>query len=391
MLKTKIVYLTNDLLLGGTQSIVLDIASSIDASRYEREMWYLDDHKNGDATRPDFVPKFEEAGIRTRCFGVRRFIPGIFALRRALKEAKPDIIHVCLPDAVIIGTIAARLAGVKRVVIHEQNTHKFYSWKLNAAFAFARSLADLTIAYSDTLEDELFGAHHILRTPIERIEHRSYTIYNAIRTDNVAKVNTEGTRRAKRAELGISDDDILLFTAARLVDWKGHAYLIEAFADVITACPNAKLRIAGEGPQESELTALIRKHGLEDSVLLLGPRTDVYELLAAADIFPQAYAYPEGFSSITLGMSGMEAMAFGLPVVASRYPALYEGIEDGKNVLLVEPRDVAGLSGALMSLCKDSTLRMRIGSAARRYVEERFSYAVSAKIYESLYDALSKP
>jgi len=157
---------------------------------------------------------------------------------------------------------------------------------------------------------------------------------------------------------------------------------------VLAAHPEAILLIAGSGEQESSLRALIAELKLDSSVRLLGPRTDVFEILAASDIYPQALAYPEGFSSISIGMSGMEAMAFDVPVVAARYPSLYDHIKDKENALIVEPRDIAGLANAIIYLASNPDQRARIGKNARRFVEDYFSSEKAVLIYESVYRAL---
>jgi glycosyltransferase involved in cell wall biosynthesis len=146
--------------------------------------------------------------------------------------------------------------------------------------------------------------------------------------------------------------------------------------------------IAGEGEQEPFLRKLINELGVSNVVRLLGPRTDVYDILAVSDIYPQAYAYPSGFSSISISMSGMEAMAFGLPIIASRYPALYDHIEDGQNAMIVEPRDVDKIAQALILLIKDRDMRENVGKNARLFVEKYFSLHNTIRIYESIYRAL---
>lgn len=387
--RPKVLYLINDLLLGGTQSILLDIISSLDRESIDVELWYLDGRKGKNNDRPDCVEKFRALGVEPRNLHIRSIGTGILRLARELRKERPDVVHACLPNAVIIGTFAARLAGISAVLIHEQNTHKFYSKRLDKLFEFARKFASVTIAYSETLEQELFGDFRVLQEPITLIDRRSYTIYNGINMQRVEETKKAIDRDKKRAELGIKPDEVLVFTAARLIDWKGHDFLIRAFARVVRKYPNARLVIAGGGDMQAKLRGLIREQNLDDTARLIGSRTDVFEILAVSDIYPQAYAYPEGFSSISIGMAGMEAMAFALPIVVSDYPALYHGIEHKKNALIVQPRDVDGLTEVLCWLIEHESERREIGARARQFVERYFTSERSAAIYESIYKSLA--
>lgn len=387
--RIKIAAVINDITLGGAQSVLLNIASHIDKEKFDFSVCYLSDYAQ--QSRPDFRSEFEATGITITNLGKGRKISPLvsfFRLLHHLQQERPDVLHCCLPDAVILGVFAGRLSGVKKIVIHEMNTHRFYSKKLEFFFRVARRFANLTITYSETLETEIFGDFEILQKPIDSLQRNSYTIYNGIDLTKVDEFKQRVSFEGKRKELGIAPNTVLIFSAARLIGWKGFEYLVRAAPEIITACPNATILIAGGGEQEPFLRGLIDELNLSRSVRLLGPRTDVYEILAVSNVYPQAYAYPEGFSSISISMSGMEAMAFGLPIIASRYPALYDHIEDKENACIVKPRDVEGLARAIIFLAKDETERERIGKNARAFVEEYFSSRKAILIYESIYRAL---
>ncbi len=166
-------------------------------------------------------------------------------------------------------------------------------------------------------------------------------------------------------------DPLTIGVAARLAPVKGIATLIRAFDDLLrrrgSQRPGITLEIAGEGPEEQNLRESVAELGLGDSVRFLGWRDDIPQLMETWDIYAQP-SYAEGF-----GLSVLEAMAAGLPVVASRAGGLPELIRKKETGLLVTPRDRVALAFALESLVRDPRLRYRLGSRARDHVTRRFT------------------
>ena len=189
-------------------------------------------------------------------------------------------------------------------------------------------------------------------------------------------------RSDARRRLGVAADQVVVGTVGRLDPVKDQASLVKAFAALRTARPGALLVIVGDGPCRPELTQLISGLGLESHVLLLGERQDIPELMAAMDLFV--------LPSIAEGMSNtvLEAMATGLPVVATRIGGNPELIEDGLTGRLVPPLDVAGLGAAIDGYLDDAHLRALHGKAARHRAVERFDLAVMARAYGNLYDTV---
>lgn len=389
--KIKIVAAINDIILGGAQAILLNIASLLDKERFSIGVCYINDYGQ---SHPNFQAEFEAIGIHPVNLGkgkVRRLFASFVRLYLFLRKEKPDILQCYLPDSVILAVFAGRLAGVRKIVIHEMNTHRFYSQKLEFFFSLARKFVDLTICFSEPLEVELFGDSKLLQEPLTRLDRKSYTIYSGIDIGKVNAVRGSVSPEQKREELGLPADAIVAFSAARLIEWKGFEYLVRAMPKVAKACPSVVLLIAGEGEQEPFLRGLIDELGVAHAVRLLGPRTDVYELLCISDLYPQAYVFPPGLVSVSISMSGLEAMAFEVPVIASRYRALFAGIEDGRNAMIVEPANPNDLADAIISLTEDAQTRTRIGKEGRAFVESYFSSDKIVRLYESVYEALMAP
>jgi glycosyltransferase involved in cell wall biosynthesis len=160
-------------------------------------------------------------------------------------------------------------------------------------------------------------------------EDRLMRIYNGVAPARPASpAEKRQARAAISAELGLPEDARLVLTVGRLSRQKGHDYIVDALPHLRRRAPNAVFLWAGSGELEGELRRRIERIGATDRVRILGPRTDIGRLLAAADlfVFPSRY---EGF-----GFALVEAMAAGVPVVASDQSAVPEIVGDGSHGLL---------------------------------------------------------
>jgi L-malate glycosyltransferase len=168
-------------------------------------------------------------------------------------------------------------------------------------------------------------------------------------------------------------------TVANLRPEKSHETLIAAAAQLAGDFPDVQFQIVGNGPRRAELEALVHAKGLERSVVFLGHREDVSRLLSDADVFvlpSRSEAFPNG---------AIEAMAAGLPVVASAVGGLLDLIEPGRTGLLLPPGDPDALAGALRQLFTDRALASRLGDAARTHVHQRYSFERMVTSFEELY------
>jgi len=157
---------------------------------------------------------------------------------------------------------------------------------------------------------------------------------------------------------------------ARLVPLKGHDIMLQGFARVVRGGSDARCELIGYGPEEARLRHLVDELGLGDRVAFLGRmgQAQILERLTAADLFVLTSSYE--------GMPGsvLEAMACGLPVVATDVDGTREVVEDGVTGVLVRPDDVTALTGALRRLLADPALRVRMGTAGRARVASEFSF-----------------
>lgn len=172
-----------------------------------------------------------------------------------------------------------------------------------------------------------------------------------------------------------------IVTVANLRPEKSHETLIAAAAMIATACPELRYQIVGDGARRGELESLARERGVERITEFLGHREDVPALLAASDVFvlpSRSEAFPNG---------AIEAMAAGLPVVASAVGGLLDLIESGRTGILVPPSDPEPLAAALQALYNDPARASEIGAAARRDVLARYSFDRMVAAFEALYES----
>ena len=165
---------------------------------------------------------------------------------------------------------------------------------------------------------------------------------------------------------------------------KGHATLIRAFARIAPGQPEAMLAIAGDGPCRPALETLTASLGLDGRIRMLGERQDVSRLLKGFDVFV--------LSSVAEGMSNtiLEAMATGLPVVATRVGGNPELVEDGGNGRLVPAGDPAAMSSALNDYLTDPLTRALHGKASRQRAVTQFDLSAMVDAYRYLYLSLAR-
>jgi glycosyltransferase involved in cell wall biosynthesis len=190
-------------------------------------------------------------------------------------------------------------------------------------------------------------------------------------------------RQKKRMELRLAGTDVLVGAIGRLDRQKGFSTLIEAMAGLKDTA--LRCAILGGGPEHDRLAALIRKHELERTVWLLGEKDEIPAWLAAFDL----YCLPSLWEGLPNAL--LEAMALGLPAVASNVDGVPEAVTDGKDGLLVPPAQPAALARALRTLADDAARRAALGAAAKATVSERFTLRRMIAEYEHAYAELLAP
>jgi len=193
--------------------------------------------------------------------------------------------------------------------------------------------------------------------------------------DNVDRVKI-------RESYGCRKEDLVILSLSRLIPAKGVHFLIEAFAVAHQEAPELKLLIAGDGEPGyiQGLRARVTALHLEEAVLFVGNEPEIGKPLRAGDFFVAPYLWPEAF-----GLSVLEAMAVGLPVVGSISGAIVDLLDHGKYGLLFECGNISDLASCLLRYAKDASLRSQMGEAARKAAMEYTSVKMCERI-QKVYD-----
>jgi len=201
-------------------------------------------------------------------------------------------------------------------------------------------------------------------------------VVHGVRLERVREAH--GHRHELRAELGVSPDEVLVGTIANFRSQKGYPDLLEAARRVLAAAASARFVAVGQGARETEIRRLHASFGFDDRFRLLGYREDAASVLAACDVFVLASLY-EG-----LPLALMEALALGLPVVATAVGGVPEWVSHGVEGLLVPPARPDLLADALINVVDDPKLRRRLadGAALRG---EQLDIRIAARRIEGIY------
>lgn len=255
-------------------------------------------------------------GVRVRDLGMTRNtqIGAVLRLREVIRDGGYDVVHTHLYRACVYGRLAARLAGTKVVVSTEHSigeTHlerRRMTLGVRALYLGTDLCSDATIAVSDTVAERLRN----WGMPARKIT----VIPNGV---DFGRVEFDGAARARvRLEHGIGDGAYVVGVLGRLDPNKRFNLVIDAMAPMLGQ--ETKLLIVGDGPDRPRLEALAREHGVAEHVIFAGQRHDVAAMLSALDLFIASSEQE------TFGLSVLEAMANGIPVLYTTCPAL-EGIE----------------------------------------------------------------
>lgn len=372
----RLLWLIDSLTLGGAERLAVSFARAIEPCEVAFTICAL--KRLGDNP---YEAELRAMGVDVVHLGSRG-LRDVAAFRRLLRLARTtrvELIHAHLADASIWGAALARLTG--RPLVATLHVEPVVTSRWTAAWLRERLMvvalrrwAARVIAVSAAQRDAWLAAGLRRRPPT--------VVPNGV---DLAEYGREG-RQATRAALGISPGDrVVIAVAALRGEEKGIDILLEAMRGIAAGPVPTRLLVVGSGPMEPALRERARSLGVADRVRFLGYRRDVPRLLAAADVF----ALPSRRDALPTAV--MEAMAAGLPVVASAVGGIPDLVDPPATGRLVPPGDAMALAAALLELVERPALAAALGAEGRRRAKDRFGVdrwvAALGQVYASALEA----
>jgi L-malate glycosyltransferase len=304
----------------------------------------------------------------------------LLLLTRFLRENDIDIVHTHRYKDNVLGSVAAKLAGVPHVVrtVHGLN-EAMRGWSRAKLGAYAA--LDKTVLWY--FVDRILAVSGRIAETLRQAGHRSTSIVAIHNGIDLRKVTPARSREAVRRELGVGPDTLVIGTVGRLSPVKGHIHLLEAARLILRQEPGARFLLVGDGPLGAELKTSARRLGIDRACDFVGSRADVYDLVAAMDIFVLP-SLDEG-----VPMALLEAMALERPVVASAVGGVPEVVTQRTTGVLVQPRDPQAMADACLDLAAHPDWAQALGRRARQVVQDRFSHETNGRAVMNVYRDVS--
>jgi glycosyltransferase involved in cell wall biosynthesis len=367
----KIIFIIDSLQRHGAQRFLAHLTRGLDDFGYVQSVIALNNVHDSEIVRD-----LSSAGCEITFIGKLAFLLGglgCWRLVAILKRSKPDVVVTMLDFADSLGRPAAKLAGCRRVVtsIRVRNLAK-PSWR--------RWLDRKTIGWAEKV---IFNSEHVAVYGRESEGVRAEQVAVIPNGVEDLRARNGAARDDYRNRLRLDPDTILLGAVGRLNRQKNFALLLRAAAKLATV-KKWKLLVIGDGPEKQRLRSLSIRLRLVERLIWLGERADVKSWLAAMDLFVHTADF-EGMPNAV-----MEAMAMGLPVVASAVDGNRELIRDGVSGYLVLPGDADAFAERIDEIIDDVELTRRLGEQAHRDVLERFNVQRMIDAYHRLFASLTK-
>lgn len=342
----RVMWLIKGLGLGGAERLLVSMAQARDRTAFEYEVAYLLPWKDA------LVEALEAEGVPVSCLrGGREWdLRWAARLRRRLAERPVDIVHVHSPY--VASVTRAVVASMPRSRRPRLVSTEHIAWdRLSRATRVSNRLTGGVDAARLAVSDEVRASMPF------RARERVETVVHGVAVARIAE--RRACRDAVRADLGIAADEVLVGTVANYRAQKAYPDLLQAARLVLDAGASVRFAAVGQGPLEDDIRREHAVLGLGDGFLLLGAKQDPSAVMAGCDIFVLASHY-EGYP-----IALMEALALGLPIVATAVGGVPQAVSRGVEGLLVPPGRPDLLAAAILDLAASPDRRRRMASAAR--------------------------
>ncbi len=365
--RKRVLLVIDEATIGGGQQHVLLVARHLDRQRFSVAVACQGSGMLVDELRRMTVPVYPVTLTNKPSLASLRRMKGI------LQESAPDVVHTHGGTAGVVGRIAGKMWHCR--LVHTYHGLHYLHARLPKRILF--TAADrMLVKVTDRIVCVARGDYNLgLRCGVVD-PTKTVVIRNGIEFESYSTMaEASGVQRRRH---GVP----VIGTIGRLHEQKGHRILIEAARRLHDRHIEFRVDIIGEGELRAALQRQIVHAGLDGIVRLLGNRTDIPACLADIDVF----VLPSLWEGLPFAL--LEAMAAGVPVVASAVDGILEVVNEGENGLLVAPSDAAALAGALQRLLQNPTERQALAEGARVTVRERFDVRTMVHSLQKLYEEI---
>jgi len=365
--RLKIFHCVSNLAIGGIEAMVVRLTRFHNAARFDVRAYNF----HHSTVTADFWRQCGIPGYRIDCSPVG--LPMARAAYGLFRQERPDVVLVYGMRACVSIRPAAWLARVPLVLTGLLSAEPFRRWRHTALELGTRPFLDRYVANCQACKDWFVKEQHL---PTGEVD----VIYDGIDAEAYHRENVPDAAVADfRRQFGLGSEHVVVTSVANLRASKGYGYLVEAAARLHDALPNLRYVCVGTDCLDGQIQRQAKTAGVDDQFIFTGPRQDIPTILKASDIF----ALPSNYEGLPVSLQ--EAMAGGLPVVASNIDGVPELVESGVSGFLIARGDVAALAGSLRRLATDQALRVSMGRAGRGRVEEKFDIRRMVREYEDYY------
>ncbi len=370
MVTHRVALVITDLEIGGAELCLTDLVVRLDRNRFEPVVFCLGPVPA--AVNRGCLPILEKAGVEVHCLGAKSLsnFPGVLLeLRRWLARLQPALVQTFLFHANIVGRLAARWAGVRWVVSGIRVAERTQRWHLGL----------------DRWTAKMVDCHVCVSEAVARFSATEGGLPNeklVVIPNGIDLGRYPASAAADLRPFGVSPGHRPIVYVGRMEPQKGLDWLLTNARSWLDRIPDSELLLVGDGPQRADLERISQQAGITARVHFAGWRPEIPEILAASRllILPSRW---EGMPNVVL-----QAMASGLPVLATDVEGVRELLGEGADTQTVAPGNAKALAGKLVQILSDASLAESLGAENRARAAERFDIQVMVEAYARLWTSL---
>ncbi len=358
-MQIKVLMLITDLYVGGAPLHLKQLAFGLDRTKFKLKIVCLDNES-------EISQELQSSGFQVDCLGAQKIsdlhiLPKLF---KSIQSFQPDVIHSFLMHANVLGRLFGQMLNINKVFasLHSTDRRRLHALAENLTYRLSKKTICISPSVLDYVNYRCHVPHEKLELIIHGIDCDKFAIASPI------DLNYLGCRKNKKT----------IITVGRLVPVKGIDTLIKSFKDVITQFP-CQLLIVGDGPEKGPLEQLAKHLNLAEDVIFSGTQNNIPELLKSSDLFVLP-SHREGLSLAT-----MEAMASGLPIVASDTTGLCDLLKHDTTALLASPKHTDGFTQAILETFQHPDKAKLRSDNAWLHVRQNYSLKSMVEKYTQLY------